>query len=59
MPFTDRSRCCGRSPLCGHSLQTQSLGQSELTVSGTFPPFGFHSQWQVSVVRDIDKKHVK
>ncbi|WP_207209223.1 hypothetical protein, partial [Loktanella sp. IMCC34160] len=30
LPFIDRSRCCDRSPLCGHSLRLQIRGIGEL-----------------------------
>ena len=34
LPFTHRSRCCGRSPLFGHSLHMQNTELVELTVRG-------------------------
>jgi hypothetical protein len=34
LPFTDRSRCCGRSPLSGRSLLVRDLGLTEFTLSG-------------------------
>ncbi|CAN0496300.1 unnamed protein product [Hapterophycus canaliculatus] len=34
MPFIDRSRCCGRSPLCGHSLHLQIRAIGELIKCG-------------------------
>lgn len=36
LPFTNWPRCCGRSPLCSHSLQTQSLGQAEPLLQRAF-----------------------
>lgn len=39
LPFINRSGCCGRSPLCGHSLQARTQGFVELTHPGTFLPF--------------------
>jgi hypothetical protein len=36
-----RSRFCGRSPLCGHSLQVRILGFVELTHRGTNPTLDF------------------
>lgn len=38
LPLTDRSRCCGRIPLSGHSLQARNLDEVELTVCGTKLP---------------------
>ena len=37
---------CGRSPLCGHSLQVRNLGFIELTHRGQSRPWIFHLRWR-------------